>query len=365
LGRRGDKFQGTWDRGVSSSLCFGDKEFKIEEDFPMTCTRRVCLVLIAISLAGVEPALSQSGSQAHRGLREELLPGFRSNQSLTSSRPVDAAHDPVVLGLAKAKVYKFATVDYPGAAFSLAVDANLSTVVGAFNYNPSGSSSTLETAFTLKNGAYQTLSVPGAQASAAEGINTGGQIVGLYVDSSSTLHGFLDTAGSFTNIDFPGGTASLARSINDSGEIVGAYADTNGAAHGFLDDAGVFTSVDYPGATATECTGINFAGDIVGIWKDSSSNFHGFLLSGGVFSSIDFPLGINTTPFGINDSGEIAGYYEDASFVSHGFLYSAGAFTRVDVVGAAQAELLRIKNNGTITGAFTDALGEAHGLKGH
>ena len=95
---------------------------------------------------------------------------------------VSAADDAVAQGLAAAKVYQFASADYPGAVQSLIFDTDGTTALGAFVFDP-GSSPT--TAFTLTAGVYQILNVPGSTTSIATGINGAGLIVGVYEDLAS------------------------------------------------------------------------------------------------------------------------------------------------------------------------------------
>jgi probable HAF family extracellular repeat protein len=59
-------------------------------------------------------------------------------------------------------------------------------------------------------------------------INDNGQIVGDYIDASSTHHGFLYSGGTYTTLDDPlaptgPGVGTNARGINASGQIVGDY----------------------------------------------------------------------------------------------------------------------------------------------
>jgi hypothetical protein len=69
----------------------------------------------------------------------------------------------------------------------------------------------------------------------AFGINSGVDIVGLFVDGASTSHGFLLREGRFITIDHPDAAhGTSARAINGRGQIVGFYFDSTGAAHGFL-----------------------------------------------------------------------------------------------------------------------------------
>src|SRR5205085_103913 len=153
----------------------------------------------------------------HPGLNHllDLRPGP------ATTYPVAAAHDAIARGLAAAKVYAFASADFPGAAISQVFDSDDTTAVGAFIFDPTGTSRA--TAFTFTAGAYQTLTLPGSTASIATGITTNGLISGAYADLSGTAHGFTLTGGSFTNIDFPAATSTLAIGVNDLGQVVGSF----------------------------------------------------------------------------------------------------------------------------------------------
>jgi hypothetical protein len=107
-------------------------------------------------------------------------PGRAVLRGLLDLRPsVGAGHtaatagEAVAPGLAAAKVYAFATADYPGAAQSDVFDTDGTTAVGAFIFDP-GSANSPATAFTFSGGAYQILTVPGSASSVATGINTAG-----------------------------------------------------------------------------------------------------------------------------------------------------------------------------------------------
>lgn len=272
------------------------------------------------------------------------------------------ARSAVALGLAKTRIYRFAVVDYPGAAGTIAYDANTEgTAVGQFTF---GTATSIQTGFVQLSGLAQALALPGSGpgSSLVAGVNTSGATVGGYTDNGAVEHGFVDIGGVVTNIDYvPGNT--VAFDINDAGVIVGG-----GGTAGFstADNGASFTAISYPGSNSTIAAGIDSAGDIVGVWTDASSNRHGFLLSGGVYTSLDFPLATDTVAIGINDFGEIAGYYSDASNVLHGFIYSAGSYASVDVPGASGTELTRIKNNHHIVGVFLDqsTTTETHGFIG-
>jgi hypothetical protein len=72
-------------------------------------------------------------------------------------------------------------------------------------------------------------------------------------------HGFLLSQGTFTPIDFPGGFFTSAQGINSRGELVGVYVDTADG-HGYLLRRGTFTSIDFHGATFTFALNISAEG---------------------------------------------------------------------------------------------------------
>jgi hypothetical protein len=322
----------------------------------MSIVRMVSLSL-TLSLAAAAPAVSQNWEQTQpsSALRDpiSLLRRAPGSAAPSSGGVKDLAQNAVAMGLAKAKVYKFASVDYPGTEYSVVQDKNATTVVGSTSLNMiSGFQG-----FTFKGGNFQEFFLPNSFGSFPNAINTSGNIVGFFRSSDGYDYGFLDVGGVISNIE------GLPYDINDGNEIVGSTGGSNGFA---TTDGGVtYTEITFPNANVTAATGVNTAGEIVGYWEDSVNQYHGFLLIGGQFTSFDFPLATNTYPQGVNDSGEIAGYFTDASSVTHGFILSGNAWAQVDVPGAQATYLTRIKNNGNITGYYIDQAGEYHGMTGH
>src|SRR5271154_6505749 len=78
------------------------------------------------------------------------------------------------------------------------------------------------------------------------------------------------TAQTYTPIIYPGSIGTIAHGINSLGQVVGQWEDSSGVTHGFIYSAGTYTSFDYPGASTTALYGINNAGDMVG--------YHDFLI---------------------------------------------------------------------------------------
>jgi probable HAF family extracellular repeat protein len=269
----------------------------------------------------------------------------------------DSQQDAVAQGMAKTKVYKFRTVDYPAATNTPIFDYNDGTAVGYFIF---GSSDT--TAFYYKGTTNHTLTVPGSSDGVLSGINVHGQMVGGYDDPKGS-HGFLYDGKNFTTLDFPNSIYTGPSGINSSGEIVGSFFGNNQIVHGFLYANGTFTQLDCPNSGATFASGINSSGEIVGSCYYNSA-YHGFLLTNKVYTAIDFPGAESTNANGINDAGAIAGNYQDAT-TTHGFTYISGVFTQVDVGGGAVATVLnRITNAKNVVGYYQDSVGELHGVIG-
>ena len=77
-------------------------------------------------------------------------------------------------------------------------------------------------------------------------------------------------ADQFITIDVPGATYTAAAGIDSEGDIVGTFEDSSSKVHGFLLRNGAFTTIDPPGAVETSAAGINTQGNIVGVNRDSS-----------------------------------------------------------------------------------------------
>jgi len=226
----------------------------------------------------------------------------------------------------------------------------------------------------LHAGGFATLDVPGAGSTEPTGINVHGDIVGIYLTSStsvSTAHGFLFHNGTFTSIDAPGATDTFTRGINDHGDIVGFH---NGPPswHGFLLQGGTFTNIDapFPGSQGLSTTlpwGLNSQGDIVGGYFPFQDP-HGFLLHAGVWSSITISGAARTFALGINSQGDIAGSSSDAiGFNSHGFVISGGVVTTIDFPGAVSdsgdrgTQVNGINDHGDLVGRY-DQNDHTHGF---
>jgi len=163
-------------------------------------------------------------------------------------------------------------------------------------------------------GVFTSFDYPGSSITRPSGINNLGQIVGTSYGGPPPPIGFLFSNESFTEIRFPTANpfiATAVNGINDAGQIVGDYSDSSGR-HGFLDDHGVFHTIDFPGSSSSSLVGIANSGQVVGWYADLTS--HGFIYANGVFTTLEVPFdGVTgTQPRAINNLGDVVGDYDVA-----------------------------------------------------
>jgi len=133
--------------------------------------------------------------------------------------------------------------------------------------------------FASIGGTTMTVAIAGAQTTSATGINNLDQITGAYGDING-YHGFVLNSDStvIAPLDYPGASHTFPFRLNDKGFVVGSWIDSTGTAHGFIlrlpDD---FIGYDYPTAAETNLEGINNAGQMSGDYRDGNDGYHAFL----------------------------------------------------------------------------------------
>jgi hypothetical protein len=244
---------------------------------------------------------------------------------------------------------------------------------------------------------FTTIDVTGAgtgaqQGTAIVGIDAAGDVAGIWLDSSGLSHGFVRSAsGTITKFDVTSGGSCVAATkgtiptgMDTAGNIVGMYRDANGVSHGFVRafSTGTINCYDVTSAQFTKPFGINASTGIVGYYFDANYVFHGFLraTNGTITNPLNapdagasgFPEG--TQAFSINDSGEIAGIYYDSSSVPHGFVRSAsGTFTEFSAPGGGHftnnatdqilgISVMGIDAAGDVAGSYYDTNLAQHGF---
>jgi hypothetical protein len=271
----------------------------------------------------------------------------------------------------------FQPIDRPGAADTLPSGINdAGWIVGTSETSTQETAGT-EEGFLLREGTYKTIVFPAPiPHSNLGGINNQGKIVGTWDDLTAD-HCFLwkedDGHETYTPFDvtFMNTGAPDCNGINAGGDTVGVYTDPTFKNHGWLRTAttGTFSAVDVPSSKGsnTEAYGINKYRDIVGLYQGLGGGDHGFLRHNGVYQTIDFN-GLtmsNTNALGINDEGDIVGSYHDATTGDHGFLLRDGEYKTVDVPfsGAETNKVTGINNRGCMVGVYTGTDGHEHGFK--
>jgi hypothetical protein len=174
------------------------------------------------------------------------------------------------------------------------------------------------------------LDFPGADGTAAFGINGYGQVVGQYYNplipglpGLSRFHGFIWDNGEFTTLDFPkADTYTTLWSINKHGQILGEYYTFNPATNEtlehnwFIYDNGNFTldfppSLEYIGGPAIFLADINDDGHIIGMRSNGGPEWDGlFLFDDGKFFDIELPPEFEYADVrGMNNKGQFVGMY--------------------------------------------------------
>jgi len=217
------------------------------------------------------------------------------------------------------------------------------------------------------------------------GINVHGSVVGRYwtADQGSGSTSFLRNAnGTFFTFDAPG-TKNRATpgavGINGEGTIVGNFIDSNYSPHGYIRSwDGAFTVIDAPGAVnGTKIVAINSRDELAGMfWVGNIS--HGYVRAGdGVFTVFDVPGACDgcIQVVALNDKGTVAGTFLTSTgggfFAQHGFLRAAdGAVTTFDVPGAVNVifghilpftGVTGINSSDVVVGSYEDSNGIGHG----
>jgi uncharacterized membrane protein len=262
---------------------------------------------------------------------------------------------------------------------------------------------------SLAQGTYARFDYPGSDNTSAQGIDTAGDIVGHYGDTSSLYHGFLLSGGTYTTIDYPGAEFTVANGINDLGEVVG-WAQIGETIFGFLYNIQTqsFTRISIPGADfpLTELFAINNAGQVVGVVEEvqgSNINYLGFVSKDGKYREIlptgftdcnvtginnaGIVVGYASTPGylnflqngsgdvlpltipltypqvrGLNDSDVLVGLDQPSSDIIQGFLFQDGNVQSLVYPGATETVPAAINNARTVVGSFADINNVSHGF---
>lgn len=141
------------------------------------------------------------------------------------------------------------------------------------------------------------------------GINKYNSIVGWYLDSAETAHGFKRYSnGGLAGLDYPGASqGTTPAGINDFGTVAGSFSDSTGGQHGFIYHAGTWAKVDFPNSNGqTQLVGISNNNVVVG-FSTLQEPYVSFIYANGVFKTISAPNTFNTIVTGVSANGIISG----------------------------------------------------------
>ena len=323
--------------------------------------RSVLLAIIAIELLSVSSQAQPPAKQASRFGRSRDARSI----ALLSASAQPPAHPFSEITLA------FGLIDFPRSPDSTAQGLNSrGDIVGLYGPNLPAYEGT-EQSYVLEGNSSQELIYPGASYTLGLGINKSRKIVGWYSGADGNAHAFLRKGKEYTNIDHSGSDNTIASNINDADEIIGIYyQNTADTIHGFVLKKGVYTTIDPDGSIFTEPLGINSNGVIVGFWLDQSQFSHGFVYQNGQFTSIDYPGANNTELSGINDQGQMVGDYGDDIIVGqhnwptpNAFFLDQGTFTPIQLpVADAQITWVNTLVGNEFVGMYVDSLGNIEGF---
>jgi len=266
----------------------------------------------------------------------------------------------------------YTQVDYPGAVLTEIIGGpNLQgTSVGAYELTTGGP---LHGFTRTANGSFTPIDVPGASNTTPDFINLEGVVVGSYLDSAGTSHGFILNRGTYTTVDYPGAAGSGISSINDLGELSGFYCsdaacDASATFHSFVrNQRGTFTGFDPPGATGSEAATVSLLGVVVGSYDTvaeptCSTKCMGYVLFNRNYTTLEYPGSSFSFAGGANIWNTVVGIYTDSAGNGHGYIENNGSYTSFDYPEASFTEATGINAVGVIVGLFTDAAGNTHGF---
>src|SRR5208282_1193459 len=266
----------------------------------------VLLFSVARASAADAPKLTFKFTKANVPGALQTFPSSINNAGVTVGQYEDSSgvyHGYILNGK------KLTTLDDPNGTNTNAQGINFNGAIKVVGYYTNNSThQSMGFLYTPKNRRFKDIGV-GAKSSVAEGINDEGSIVGSYVDSSNSEHGFVSHGKNYETLDVPGSLATFANDINNMGDIVLGWMDSSGAYEGALLRRGAYYEINVPntGPLGSFPTGINNKGNITFVWYDSSGLEHGAVIG----YKFDYPKAVQTYAGGISDKNALVGFYQD------------------------------------------------------
>jgi hypothetical protein len=217
---------------------------------------------------------------------------------------------------------------------------------------------------------------------ATAGIDNAGEIVGNYADPSGVYHGFIRSPqGAFTTLSIPGAGTSAGKGteiagISPTGVIVGSFVGHVDYATGFIDDGGTITTYDEPhaGSTIGDGTAVEFyatSSDYGGVYINGDRVSHGWYVQDGKLHTVNDPAAgqtesTGTQLIGVDATGRLYGIEAPTDGPAESFSDAGGVFTPIvdpeQVDGAANGTLvLDVNDAGTLVGFYSyNSDGQTH-----
>lgn len=190
----------------------------------------------------------------------------------------------------------FSNIDFPGAIFTSIIDINdKGDLAGVYLLPHRGGVH----GFVRDQNGFTTVDFPGQNPTfpftQAFGINNRENVIGTFLDNNFNTHGFSVFQGVFQQLDVPGAGTTSPEGVNEKGTMAGIYTDLDNLQHGYVQRQNSFVTLDFPGAVGTTIPfQINNSDTIVGNYIDDQGNTHSFLAN--QLSSGQAAHAMDTTP---------------------------------------------------------------------
>lgn len=206
------------------------------------------------------------------------------------------------------------------------------------------------------NGVAQAVAGTGA-GSFAMGINTGGDVAGMFTASGSG-QAFVTQAGNFHALGaMPGSSWSSAYALNNAGQAAG-YGNQDGAMRAFVwSPQSGYVVLGTFGGRNSYAMAINDLGQVAGQAQESSGFMHAFLWSAGGMQDLGTLAGGSSSyAYSVNASGDVVGYASLANGADHAFLFEGGMMIDLNSLidpasGWTLTQAYGINASGAIVGA--------------
>ena len=214
---------------------------------------------------------------------------------------------------------------------------NAGDVVGAYT----GAHGALHGFVRKASGALTQINDPRAASggTAADGISPDGSVItGFYASKTGTLHGFLLRDGAFTTYDVPGAQGTVV-GFDNHGEFGGTYFAADGLSRGFYVIHGRLHTISppaQPGARhpAVTASAVGADGTLFGYATSANLPGYGIAYANGRYTTFRDPNEAGTGPqagtviYSANSDGVVAGAYTYTNGTAKQFPYAKGFIAR-------------------------------------